>query len=160
MNVDPSVIATPGKLGIALRTLRMIAGLEAIIRENAFGRKRGRYIRAVPLSRVILASDMKREGDRWAWSGFAFVEVVRPHATTARLPDDLPRATLLLKTVRDRKYRSGLSRFEYAIMRPLAATYAYVMDSLFRTLDHDEWQRKLEEWRRKGWGQKKPTGQP
>jgi hypothetical protein len=34
------------------------------------------------------------------------------------------------------------------------------MDTFFRVLDSDEWDRKLEEWRRKGWGQKKAAGQP
>ena len=128
--------------------LTRVEGWSAIIRENAFGRRKGDYIYAVPFANVLLAAEIEQEDGRWEWSGLAFGRNIRPPTRMASLPEGLPAATLRIETVRDRRYRSGLSRFQYALIAPLSKAYAWLVGQVMHMSGDDEWRRRVERWKR------------
>jgi len=136
-----------------------VDGLEAVIRRHAVGKMRGKHYYAVPLSHVLLASALEQDGHSWTWTGLAYVQLQRPHGEAAVLPDGLPDATIRIDTIRNRKIRSGLTTFEYLIVKPLSAAYAWIMGQVLYITDGDAWRETWSEWERQNRKQQ-TRGQP
>ena len=130
-----------------------LEGCVAIVRENAWGARRGKHCHRLPLLHILLASEVEGTSRRWSWSGLAVLAPERPRSDVPPLPGPLPQVSLRLRTLRDREYRHGPSAFAHGVMSAAAYLGAlFVEYGLEWPGDRDHWAKWWDDWHTGGQG--------
>jgi len=131
-----------------------VEGCTAILREHAFGARRGKHFWELPLLDVLLAGEVLGDRDerRWEWSGVVAIGRAAPGGAEGPARA-LPAPSMELVTVRDRSYRHGPGAVTGAVLRALAYAGAWLVEKgLQWTPEPDGWGEWFWEWRTGGRG--------
>ncbi|MHC4407689.1 MAG: hypothetical protein ACYS0E_08160 [Planctomycetota bacterium] len=104
------------RLALSKGRVDLLEGCTAVIRENAYGARRGKHYHQLPLIQVLLASEVDGTARRWSWSGLAAIAAARPNYDLPPLPEGLPMPSMRVVTLHDRTFRHGPSSFTYGLM--------------------------------------------
>jgi hypothetical protein len=141
------------RMALARGRVDLLEGCTAVIRENAYGARRGRHYHEVPLLHVMLASEVEGSARRWTWSGLAAVTPKRPNYELPPLPDDLPPATIRIITLHDKTFQHGPSAFTHGVLSVAGFLAAWVVErGLGMTPAADGWAEWFDNWLTGGQG--------
>jgi hypothetical protein len=134
--------------------LDLVADCRAVVREHAFGARRGRHLHEVPLLRILLASEIESSGRRWTWRSVVVVEPGSRDAAPAS-PAGLPASTFRIVTLRDRRYRHGPSGLVGAVLGAFGSAGAWLLERGlgFRPDRSDGWGDWFRGWEKSGQGE-------